>query len=58
MIIVVRDADGEAHINLGDGRFASCVDVGRGKTYAEAWATPLAELEDMFGPIQVEWETP
>lgn len=58
MIIVVRDVDGDAYINLGDGRWAAASDVIRGKKYAEAWPWSLAELEREFGPLQIEWKTP
>jgi hypothetical protein len=52
-IIVIRDADGEAWINLGNGKWALASDVMRGKKYAENYQYEEWEIED---PV-TEWET-
>lgn len=56
--LVVRDADGEAWINLGNGNWAQVGEVARGKKYAEAWPNTWTEMEQDFGPLTVEWSLP
>lgn len=57
MKIIVRDRDGDAYVNLGNGLWAMLGDVIKGKQYAEAWSWTYVDLENEFGPLTVEFET-